>query len=146
MTLADGAALGGASTDVHPPEIVGFHHVRVPVADVLVSRDWYIDVLGFASIVVEEEEDRIVGVALGHPSGVVVGLHEAPARAEALRGFVVVGLAVPDIDAWVDYLDRSGIGRGELVDGHLGRYVDVADPDGLLVELHTMGHVSAADA
>jgi len=121
-----------------PAELAGFHHVRVPVSDVLVSRDFYAEVFGLEPVMVVEEEDRIIGVVLGHGSGVVVGLHEAPERARALRGFAVLGLSCPDLAAWVDRLDRLGIRHGPMEDRHLGRCVLVADPDGILVALHSL--------
>ena len=128
------------------PDIVGLHHVRAPVSNVVVTRDWYIDVLGFFPLLVVEEEDGVIGVALEHPSGVVVGLHREPEMARALRGFAILALTVPDICAWVDHLDAGGYPHGEIIDGHRGRYVQLSDPDGLVVELHTPGHPSADEA
>ena len=81
------------------PAIVGLHHVRVPVSDVLVSRDWYIDVLGFDPMLVSEEETSVSGEALLHPSGLVVGLHIDPDAARALKGFCVLGLGVDTLAA-----------------------------------------------
>ena len=127
------------------PEIVSVHHVRLPVSDVLRSRDWYIDTLGFQPLLVEEEEDRIVGVALRQGSGVVLGLHEDPARAAALRGFVAVALGVADLAAWSDFLVRRGLSDGTTSEGHLGWRLQLEDPDGILIELHTVGHPSADD-
>jgi len=126
--------------------IIGFHHVRVPVSDVLTSRDWYMDILDLGPLLVVEEEDRIRGVALEHPSGVVIGLHQDRERARALRGFVLIGLSVPDVAAWVRRLDQRCVAHGPPGQGHLGRYVRVADPDGILIELHTPAQPSAGEA
>jgi catechol 2,3-dioxygenase-like lactoylglutathione lyase family enzyme len=128
------------------PEIVGLHHVRLPVSDVLASRDWYVDVFGFESILVEEDEDRITGLVLEHPSGVVLGVHADRARAAALRGFVVVAFGVRDLSWWVDYLDRRGITHGRAGQQHLGRSVQVADPDGICVALASLDQPSAGEA
>ncbi len=147
MKLRRGADAGSPRTSaVRVPQIVGLHHVRLPVSNVLVSRDWYLDVLGFECVLVEEEEDRVTGVVLEHPSGVVIGLHEQPDRASALRGFVVVGLAVSDATEWVEYLDRCNVVHGQLDDRHLGQCLRVADPDGMLIELHTLDQPSADEA
>ena len=128
------------------PEIVGLHHVRVPVSDVLVSRDWYLTVLGFIPMLVSEDETSVMGEALLHPSGLVVGLHIDPDAARALAGFCVLGLGVDDISDWVDYLDRTGIERGPVEVGHGGSHVSVVDPDGLVIELHTRVQPSTEDA
>lgn len=123
-----------------PPELVGFHHVRLPVADVWASRDWYTSVLGFVSVLDLEEEAGPVGVVLRHPEGVVVGLHLDPGRAAALAGFAVLGLQVADHDGllrWCDHLDGLGLAHAPIRQGQLGWYVDVPDPDGILVRLHS---------
>ncbi|MBV8161325.1 MAG: VOC family protein [Acidimicrobiia bacterium] len=127
------------------PDVVSFHHVRLPVSHVLVSRDWYIDVLGFGPMLVEELEDRVTGVALSHRSGVVLGLHEEPERARALRGFVLVALSVPDISEWADYLQYRG-SHAVPAESHLGRCLQIADPDGILIQLHTAAQPSADEA
>lgn len=119
--------------------VVGLHHVRLPVDDVWVSRDWYTAVLGFVAVLDVEEEDGPTGVVVRHPSGFVLGLHRDTARARALSGFAVLGLQVADrraLDAWAEHLDHLGVGHEPVAHGVLGWYVDVADPDGILVRLH----------
>jgi catechol 2,3-dioxygenase-like lactoylglutathione lyase family enzyme len=51
------------------PEITGLHHIRLPVTDVLRSRDWYGEVLGFEPVLDLEEEDRLLGTSCSIPSG-----------------------------------------------------------------------------
>lgn len=128
------------------PAIVALHHVRVPVSDVLVSRDWYVTVLGFTPMLVTEEETPDTGEALPHPSGLVVGLHIDPDAARALAGFCVLGLGVEDLSGWMDYLDHAGIERGPVGVGPRGSHVSVVDPDGLVIELHTPVQPSTEDA
>jgi catechol 2,3-dioxygenase-like lactoylglutathione lyase family enzyme len=132
-----------------PLEFFGLHHIRLPVSDVMRSRDWYIDVLGFEPRLVLEDEDHVVGVVVGHDSGVILGLHYEPERARALRGFCPVALNVGTIDdlhRWCARLETLGISHSAPTDGHLGRYVEVADPDGLIILLHTAGQPSADEA
>jgi catechol 2,3-dioxygenase-like lactoylglutathione lyase family enzyme len=76
--------------------ICGYHHVSLPVTNVLGSSDWYERVFGFARVVIEEQEDSVV-----EPSA----LHEA----------------------------------------HLGWAVDLLDPDGTCIQLHTAEAVSVED-
>ena len=131
------------------PSITGVHHVKVPVGEVLRSRDWYMDVLGFMPILDFEEEDRLIGVALQHPCGFTIGLHLDPARAAVLCGFPTVALCAGDADDlmdWLAFLDGRGIGRSQVLEGHLGSFIQLEDPDGLLVQLHTEGQPAAEEA
>jgi catechol 2,3-dioxygenase-like lactoylglutathione lyase family enzyme len=120
--------------------IVGFHHVRLPVSDAWRSRDWYMDVLGFIPLMDVTEEASLVGVVLRHPQGLIVGLHQDNARARALRGFSVLGLAVAgrgQLERLASRLDETGVAHGPLTEGHTGWYMDVPDPDGIPVRLHS---------
>lgn len=139
----------GPTVRVRPPSIYGLHHVRLPVADVFVSRDWYVDVLGFESVLDHEEEDRVVGAVLQHPCGVVLGLHIDPERALALSGFVVVSLCVgprSDLEHFSKCLDEAEVDHSAIQVGNLGWYMDLPDPDGILVELHTSEQPAADEA
>ena len=109
------------------------------------SRDWYIDVLGFDPMLVSEDETSISGEALLHPSGLVVGLHTDPDAAGALKGFCVLGLGVDNLSEWVAYLDRNDISHGPVEPGPRGMHVCISDPDGLVVELHTLAQPSTED-
>src|SRR5262245_55048382 len=139
----------GPAVHVRPPSVYGLHHVRVPVADVFVSRDWYVDVLGFESVLEHEEENRVVGAVLQHPCGVVLGLHVDPARAGALAGFGVVSLSCGPRSALEHFsrcLDDAEVDHSAIRVGNLGWYMDLPDPDGILVELHTSEQPAADEA
>lgn len=144
--LFDPPSRAATRSALERPPVERLHHVRLPVTDVMVSRDWYAEVFGFEPILDIEEEDRVTGVALEHPSGLMLGVHLAPERARALQGFTVFGLAVADLGAWLTYLDASGIEHGGIVDGHLGECIALRDPDGIVVELHTPIQPSVQDA
>jgi catechol 2,3-dioxygenase-like lactoylglutathione lyase family enzyme len=131
------------------PTFVGLHHVRLPVSDVMRSRDWYTDVLGFEPRLTVEEEDHVVGIVVGHPCGITLGLHHAPSLARVLRGFCSVALSVGDFDdlvQWCTRLDSLDVRHSAPTEGHLGSYIEVPDPDGHIIELHTIGQATAADA
>jgi len=128
---------------------VGLHHVRVPVSDVIRSRDWYCDVLGFECRLVFEDEDRVVGVVLDHECGLSLGLHLLPHAARALHGFCCVALDVGDMDHLAHScreLDGAGIPHSEPTQGHLGWYVEIRDPDSVVIQLHTSSRPSADEA
>lgn len=131
------------------PTIVGLHHARLPVSDVMRSRDWYVEVFGFEPRLCVEEEDHVVGVVVGQPGGLTLGLHHAPDLARALRGFCSIALGVRTVDdlaQWCTHLDTLGIDHSVPAEGHLGWYVEVRDPDGLVVGLHTSGQPTADEA
>ena len=123
-------------------KVVGLHHVSVPVADVIRSSDWYHYVFAFDVRFILEEEDGIVGIILQHESGLTVALRHAPTQAEALRDYCPLSLCVgehDDLRRWCDLLDDKSVAHSTILDGHLGWYVEVPDPDGIIVELHTYG-------
>jgi catechol 2,3-dioxygenase-like lactoylglutathione lyase family enzyme len=134
---------------VTPPEVVGLHHIRLPVSDVMRSRDWYFAVFDFEPRLSFEEEDRVVGVVLIHQSGLTLGLHHAPELARSLEGFCSVALSVgdsDDLDHWCTRLDTLGTQHTSPAEGHLGWYVEVPDPDGLIIQLHTIAQPTADEA
>jgi catechol 2,3-dioxygenase-like lactoylglutathione lyase family enzyme len=124
-----------------PGDLVsGLHHIRIPVTDPWVSRDWYIATLGMVPVLDEEDEDQVVGVVLRHPEGFVIGLHRDPGRAASLRGFAVVGVTLDDhnhLRQLCSRLDERQIDHGPPTEGHIGSYLDVPDPDGILIRFHT---------
>jgi catechol 2,3-dioxygenase-like lactoylglutathione lyase family enzyme len=133
----------------HTPSIVGLHHARIPVTDVLRSHDWYVNVFGFEPCLMLEEEDVVTGVVLQHDTGLTVVLVEAPAQAAALRGFCAVAFCVGergDLTRWCARLDEMGIAHSDERDGHFGWFVQVPDVDGIVLELHTFGFPTAEEA
>ena len=131
------------------PAVVGLHHLRVPVSDVMYSRDWYSNVFDFEPRLTLEEEDRVVGVVLIHESGLTLGLHHAPELARSLEGFCLIALSVGDsvdLDHWCTRLDTTGTNHTSPAEGHVGWYVEVSDPDSLIIQLHTIGQPTADEA
>jgi catechol 2,3-dioxygenase-like lactoylglutathione lyase family enzyme len=129
--------------------VIGLHHIRIPVTDPWVSRDWYMTTLGCVPVLDEEEENEVVGVVLRHPEGFVVGLHRDPQRAACLSGFAILGLMVdgsPQLRQLCDRLDQNGVAHSAPAEGHIGWYVDVLDPDGILIRFHTGTAMAAEEA
>ena len=158
MSVSDHPARGREDLTVDRPSVevtpsglrmLGIHHVRLPVSDVLRSRDWYGGVFEFEPILDFEEEERVVGVVLEHPCGIMVGLHAEPARVSALVGFSPVAFCVgglKDLDNWSKRLDHLGVAHSSAAEAHIGWSVMIPDPDGLLVQLHTVRHPAADEA
>ena len=129
--------------------ISGVHGVRIPVSDPWASRDWYVAVLAFEPILDLEEADGVLGVLLRHPCGLEIGLHHDVPRARALAGFVLLSLVVPDrkaLDVCAAGFDEARQPRSPVGEGHVGWYLDVPDPDGILMRLHTLSTVDAEEA
>jgi catechol 2,3-dioxygenase-like lactoylglutathione lyase family enzyme len=121
--------------------MLGFHHVKIPVADLSRSRDWYCAVLGL-EVALEFVEDGVLrGLALRDVEGSVsLALRHAPERAAAWRGFDPIALAVSrdDVEAWRRRLDELGQPHGGIVRGHEGGAVLVGlrDPDDIEIRLY----------
>ena len=124
------------------PEVCGVHHVKLPVRDPAVSRDWYVRMLGFEQEIEFVEEGTLMGVALRDPrSGLRFAVRREPERAEALEGFDPVALAVTtraELDAWVAYLEAQGVEHGPVMSGQIGWVVGFHDPDGIEIRLYTL--------
>ncbi len=121
----------------------GFHHVKMPIADVARSRDWYQRVLGFEQELEFVEDGVLMGLALRDPGGTArLAVRRDPARAAALAGFDPVALGVPtraDLEEWQRRLDELDEPHGGIVTGHTGSVlVGLHDPDGIEVRLYTM--------
>jgi catechol 2,3-dioxygenase-like lactoylglutathione lyase family enzyme len=121
----------------------GFHHVKLPVADVDRSRDWYQRVLGLELSMEFVEDGVLMGVALRSPDGSVqLAARHDPARAAALAGFDPIALGVPTrigLEEWLRGFDGLGEQHGGIVTGHVGwLIVGLHDPDGIEVRLYTL--------
>jgi catechol 2,3-dioxygenase-like lactoylglutathione lyase family enzyme len=132
-----------------PPPLAGLHHVRVPARDLGAARDWYVEILGFSSVLEYELEDTLVGISLTHPSGFTIGLHHAPAQAEALAGFTLLALDAGNLsvlDDWDSWLTDHGVAHGNIGEGPLGWHIDLTEFSGMTIELHTSEHPSSDEA
>lgn len=129
--------------------IKGLHSLRIPVSDVWASRDWYAETLGFSPILDVEEEAAVIGVVIRHPSGVQLSLHHDPDRTVAMSGFVALTLDVPnreELETCAEALGRIGQRHSQIAQGHLGWFLDIPDPDGILVRLHTDVSIDTEEA
>jgi catechol 2,3-dioxygenase-like lactoylglutathione lyase family enzyme len=124
------------------PDLSGFHHAKLPVADLDRSRDWYTSVLGLRVEIEFVEDNELRGLALADASGRLrLALRLDPVRAAAWAGFDPVALEVPerhDVEAWRQRLDALGQPHGGIVTGHRGGSVLVGlhDPDGIEIRLY----------
>jgi catechol 2,3-dioxygenase-like lactoylglutathione lyase family enzyme len=131
-------------------DIVGLHHLSLPASDCVISSDWYERVLGFSRVLIEEEEDVVSTVAVQHDCDVLIYLRLDRRGIQAADGTADHGPAlsfrVPsraDLDSWDERLTTLGVEHSAPHEVHLGWAVDVAGPDGLLIQLHTRERLSA---
>jgi catechol 2,3-dioxygenase-like lactoylglutathione lyase family enzyme len=121
--------------------LAGFHHVKLPVADLTRSRDWYTRVLALEVALEFVEDGTVMGLALRDADGrVQLALRQDPERAAALKGFDPIALAVtrPDVEAWRQRCDDLGEPHGGIVTGHEGGSVLIGlrDPDGIEIRVY----------
>jgi len=133
-------------------QICGFHHVSLPAKDLDRSGDWYERVFGFERVLIEEEEDRVSMVMLEHPKGMLLCLREPPDLASAWHGLgsavAVLSFRVAsraDLVLWDKRLTELGAEHTSPRQAHLGWALDVVDPFGIRIQLHTHEAISADD-
>lgn len=130
------------------PLLTGVHHIRVPASDPLASSDWYARVLGFATLLIEEREDDVVGTLLEHPCGVRLLLQPSATAAIARGEHPLFGLAVPthaELLRWAEHLTALGIDHSAVHQVHLGWAVTVTGPDSIRIQLQTYEGPSGED-
>ena len=122
-------------------EVAGVHHLKVPVTDLVRSRDWYADILSVAvDLEFRDDDGTVRGVAFERRGGLTLCLREDPARARALAGFDPYAVLVPtrrDLDRVLDRLDDLGVAHGPVVTASLGWLVRAVDPDGIELRFYT---------
>ena len=131
-----------------PPEVRGFTHVSLSVGDLDRSLGFYRDLLGLGVLV-----DVFPGeVFAGREAMLLAGrtalcLQEHADRQEAgfdprRVGLDHVALAIGSLDdlhAFADHLTEAGTDHSGVkpLPG-FGHFIELRDPDGILVELHAM--------
>jgi catechol 2,3-dioxygenase-like lactoylglutathione lyase family enzyme len=132
------AELGDKNKSV--PLLTGIHHVSVPASDPLAGSDWYVRVLGFAAILIEEQESDVVTVLLQHPCGARLLLRRAAAPVVASRGYPLFGLTVAshaELLRWVERLTTLDVEHSAVHEAHPGWAVIVTGPDLVRIQLQT---------
>ncbi len=127
------------------PALAGIHHLKLPVADLATSREWYRSRLGYELQIEFVEEGRLMGCALGHPNGgPPLALRLDPGRARAAAGFDYFAIGVPDkeaIDQLADRLNALGEGHAGVHWASIGWILpELHDPDGHEVRFYTHQH------
>jgi catechol 2,3-dioxygenase-like lactoylglutathione lyase family enzyme len=127
------------------PPIAGVHHVKLPVSDLVRSREWYESVLGLQVRTEFRDDDGVVrGVAgtLTEPSGEVVlglALRQNAEVSAGLDGFDPLSLSLvehADLQRWADHVVALGFERPQTHAAVLRLH----DPDGHEIRLFSPEH------
>jgi catechol 2,3-dioxygenase-like lactoylglutathione lyase family enzyme len=122
-------------------EILGLHHVKIPVVDLARSRAWYERVFALEPNIEWLDDDGVVrGVAYRAKGGLMLALRENPPVAQGISGFDPLAILVEsreDIDAWARRLDALGVRHSGVWDGTIGWLLSFHDPDGLELKFYT---------
>lgn len=127
------------------PALAGVHHLKLPVADLARSREWYHSRLGYELRAEFVEQGQLMGLALAHPNGGPrLALRLDPERARAAAGFDYFAIGVPDKEA-IDQLAARLTALGEQHAGvhwaSIGWILPMLhDPDGHEVRFYTHQH------
>lgn len=121
----------------------GIHHVKIPVTDLVRSREWYERVLGYEVDMEFRDDDGVVRGVGGKPPGIGqtgLALRQEPNAAAALAGFDPIAFGVSDraaIDRWTNQLDAHGVAHTPVIRASIGWIVCFKDPDGLELRLYS---------
>ena len=124
------------------PNLMGFAHIDLTVADAEKSAAWWQEVLGF-SLIARTDGESFETWSLEHPAGVVVSVmthHETPSEAfdERRIGLDHLSFEVLDrdeIERWVKHLDAMGVPHSGIIDATWGPTLVFRDPDNIQLEL-----------
>jgi catechol 2,3-dioxygenase-like lactoylglutathione lyase family enzyme len=127
---------------VTAPVLSGFHHLKVPVADLDVSLAWYQEVFGANHLTgldhVDSDGTRYATILQVPGLPVLIELRWAPAAAHALRrcDLMVLGLDTDEqVDDWVEHLDAHNIEHSPILPGGGGPVIVIVEPDGKFIRL-----------
>ena len=122
-------------------EILGLHHIKVPVTNLARSRAWYERVFELKPTMEFPDDDGVVrGVAYQPLGGFSLALRENPAVARGIAGydpFAILLQGRADIDAWAARLDSLGVEHSPVIEASIGWMLAFLDPDGLELRLYT---------
>ncbi|MFI9503012.1 VOC family protein [Nocardia sp. NPDC052566] len=127
------------------PTLAGVHHLKLPVADLARSIEWYRTRLGYRVQVEFTENGVLAGVGMHHPDGGPdFALRRDPERAAAAAGFDYFAIGVPDkaaILALAEHLTALGEQHAGVHFATIGWILPLLhDPDGHEVRFYTTQH------
>ena len=128
--------------------ILGLHHIKIPVSDLVRSREWYERVFDLQPLTeFRDDEDGVVrGVAYRSKGDLVLALRENAPAAAGFAGFDPFAIMLrggADIEHWVARLDRLGVAHSPVIDAPIGFILSFFDPDGLELRFYSLNEHGA---
>ena len=129
-------------------EILGLHHIKIPVSDLPSSRSWYERVFDLEPLMeFRDDEDGVVrGVAYRSKGDLAIALREDAPAASGIAGFDPFAIMLrgrSDIEHWARHLDGLGVSHSEVVEAPIGCIMSFDDPDGLELRFYTLNEHGA---
>jgi catechol 2,3-dioxygenase-like lactoylglutathione lyase family enzyme len=127
------------------PSLDGIHHVKLPVADLDRTAEWYASRLGYRLLIRFTKGGRDTGMVMGHPDGgPMLSFVRDPDRAARVAGFDYFSIGVRDKEA----LETVAARLAAFGDANAGVHFatigwilpDTYDPDGHEVRFYTNDH------
>ena len=124
-------------------EILGLHHVKIPVSDMARSREFYERVLELEPLseFADDHDGVVRGVVYRAKGDLMISLREQPVAAAGLVGYDPFGMMLrgrADIEHWADRLDALGVEHAPIVEASIGFMLRFEDPDGIEVRFYTL--------
>jgi catechol 2,3-dioxygenase-like lactoylglutathione lyase family enzyme len=127
------------------PNIVGIHHLKIPVSDLDKSRIFYEKALGATrkeALDHRHASGELFAYIMDVPNlGTELELRLNAGAAQAMRGFDPVTLAVKgrsDLDEWIAHLSANEVRNSGMMVGYIGWLVAFEDPDGIRIRLYSL--------
>jgi catechol 2,3-dioxygenase-like lactoylglutathione lyase family enzyme len=127
-----------------PPDLLGIHHLKFPVADLERSSDFYSRVFGARRLGHLDHYDadkRLYAIILDVPHlGTPLELRLNATQATHQKGFDPVTLKVEgraDLHKWIEHLQHERVPHSPVLTAYVGWLVAFEDPDGRRIRLYT---------
>ena len=129
-------------------EILGLHHIKIPVSDLPTSRSWYERVFDLEAFMeFRDDEDGVVrGVAYRSKGELAISLRENAPAASGFAGFDPFAIMLrgrSDIEHWARRLDGLGVTHSPVIEVAIGYIMTFDDPDGLQLRFYTLNENGA---
>ncbi len=133
---------------MHAGEILGLHHIKIPVTDLPASRSWYERVFDLEVLTeFRDDEDGVVrGVSYYAKGDLTLCLRENAPAAKGFAGFDPFAIMLcgrADIEHWAERLDELGVSHSAIVDVPIGSIMSFDAPDGLELRFYTLNEQGA---
>jgi catechol 2,3-dioxygenase-like lactoylglutathione lyase family enzyme len=126
------------------PKILGIHHVKFAVSDLVRSLAFYSRILGASRLPRLDHfnaDGQLYAIIMEVPHlGTVLELRLHAEHAAKQKGFDPITLAVEgraDLQEWIAHLDAADVVHSPILTAYVGWLLVFEDPDGRRIRLYT---------